>query len=87
MQILKLALPLAGMLMAGQALAHKVSRTMVTSAAAVRLAPAQTDTNPAALLDGIAGRSAPGITMTPALTPRAMPTKSTETSTRITRHH
>jgi hypothetical protein len=87
MQILKLALSLAGVLVAGQALAHKVSRSLVAPAAATHLAPAQTDTNPAALLGGIAGRSAPGITAMPALAPQAAPAKSIESSTHITHRH
>lgn len=87
MHILKLALSLAGVLMAGQALAHKASRAMVAPATATRLAPAQTDTNPAALLGGIAGRSAAGITSMPGLAPQAAPAKGTETSTHITHRH
>lgn len=87
MHILKLALTIAGVAMAGQALAHKASRLMVAPAAATRLAPAQTDTNPAALLGGIAGRSAAGITSMPALAPQTAPVKSTETSNHITHRH
>ncbi|HEV2541118.1 MAG TPA: hypothetical protein VGU03_15610 [Frateuria sp.] len=87
MQILKLALSLAGVLVAGQALGHKVPRSMLAPAAATHLAPSQTDSNPAALLSGIAGRGVPGITAMPALAPQAAPAKSTETNTHITRHH
>ncbi|HEV2621115.1 MAG TPA: hypothetical protein VGU65_03365 [Frateuria sp.] len=87
MKILKLALSLAGVLVAGQALAHKVSRGMVAPSAATHLAPAQTDTNPAALLGGIAGRGVPGITAMPTLAPQAGPAKSIETSNHITHRH
>jgi hypothetical protein len=87
MHIIKLALALAGVAMAGQALAHKASHLSSAPSSAIRLAPAQTDTNPAALLGGIAGRSAAGITSMPALAPPAAPAKSTETSTHITHRH
>lgn len=87
MQILKLTLPLAGVLMASQALAHKVLRGMSTPAPAVRPVLAQTDTDPTALLIGIAGRSAPGTATMPVATLREAPSKSIRTSTHITRRH
>jgi hypothetical protein len=87
MKILKLALLLTGVLMACQALAHKVSRPMSTPATVTHLAPAQTDTNPVALLDGIRGRSALGIPAMPALPSVAAPAKTSDSSTRINRRH
>lgn len=87
MQILKLALPLAGLLMATQALAHKASHATATPAAPLRLAPAQTDTNPAALLNGIGGRNAPGAMEAPALTPPEPSIKSSTTGARNNRLH
>jgi hypothetical protein len=87
MHIVKLALSLGGLLIAGQALAHKGPRVLVTTVAPARLAPAQTDTNPAALLDGIGGRGNQGLLATPALTPLGQSLKSTETSIRINRRH
>jgi len=87
MQILKLALSVAALLVAGEALAHKGSHAMPTTMPSSRLAPAQTDTNPAALLEGIGGRSAPASTATPGIAPQEPPAKSTDYRAHITRHH
>lgn len=87
MQILKLVLPLCGLLMAGQALAHKASHTLTEAAPGTRLTPAQTDTNPAALLGGMGGHGMQGLSVLPASTsPEATP-KSTLPVTRINRRH
>jgi len=58
MYLLKLVLPLAGLLVAGQALAHKASRAMPPAAGYARPALAQAGAPPAALLGGVGGRSA-----------------------------
>lgn len=87
MQIMKLALPLAGLLMAGGALAHKASHAAVTAAAPARLLPAQTDTNPVALLEGIGGRSARGAMAEAAATPQERPAKSSASSIPVNRIH
>lgn len=64
MHILKLVLPLAGLLLAGQGLAHKAPRTMPTTAATTVTATAQRGSIPPALLDGVAGRHPPGTSPT-----------------------
>jgi hypothetical protein len=87
MHILKLALPLGGLLIAGQAMAHKALHVAPTPVAPARLAPAQTDTNPAALLDGIGGRGTQGMSATPGILPQEPPEKSAETSRHINRRH
>jgi acyl-CoA reductase-like NAD-dependent aldehyde dehydrogenase len=56
MHILKLVLPLAGLLLAGQGLAHKASRATPTTAATAMTAAARRTAIPPSLLDGVAGR-------------------------------
>jgi len=87
MHILKLVLPLAGLLMAGQALAHKGSHTIATAASPTRPATGQIDTNPTALLDEMSGRSVQGTSALPGMAPVPAPVKSNVISTRINRRH
>jgi hypothetical protein len=56
MHILKLVLPLAGLLLADQGLAHKASHAMPIAAGTAMTATAQRGSIPPALLDGVAGR-------------------------------
>lgn len=87
MQILKLALPLFGLLVAGQALAHKASHSLIDATPTTRLNPAQTDTNPAALLGAMGGHGMQGLSVQPAPIPQEATPKSTQPVTRINRHH
>lgn len=87
MQIFKLALSLAGLLLAGQALAHKAPRLSATSLAPARLVPLQNEANPASLLDGMAGRGAHGTPAALGMMFPEPPAKSTETNNRINRRH
>ena len=87
MQILKLVLPLSAMLMAGQALAHKTSHALPPAAGAARLAPMQTDTNPAALLGSIGGHGDQNTTATPGFVAQEPTAKGTAAVSRINRIH
>ncbi|UGB46046.1 hypothetical protein LQ772_01705 [Frateuria edaphi] len=66
MHQLKLVLPLAGLLIAGQALAHKAPHVTTGAPAPARLALVQAGASPAALIDGVRGRSVRGTSETPA---------------------
>ena len=87
MQIPKLLLPLAAVLLTGQALAHKAPQAVPGTPATARLTPAQTDTSPTSMLESIAGHGVQG--PAPASSPmlQAQPSKSSETATRINRRH
>lgn len=87
MHILKLALPLAGLLMAGQALAHKASHASTTTEAPTRAAASRIDTNPAALLEEVSGRGVQGTSEMPGMAPVPAPAKSNAVSARINRRH
>jgi hypothetical protein len=87
MQILKLALPLAGMLMAGQALAHKASHTSAATVEPTRPTASRIDTDPTALLDEMGGRSVQGTSALPGAAPAPAPAKSNAISARINRRH
>lgn len=58
MHQLKLVLPLAGLLVAGQALAHKASHASTANQASARSPLVQPGSIPAVLLDGADGRGA-----------------------------
>ena len=66
MHMLKLVLPLAGLLIAGQTLAHKASHAAATVRATIASPMAQSGSIPAALLDGVGGRSAQAASAVPA---------------------
>lgn len=87
MQILKLLLPLAAVLATSQALAHKAPRALPSTPTMARLAPAQTDTSPTAMLESIAGHSmqSPAPVSGPML--QEQPAKSSETAIHINRRH
>lgn len=87
MHILKLVLPLAGLLMAGQALAHKAWQATPSAGSPSRLAPAQTDTNPAALLEGMSGRGVQATSALPGTASSQPSAKNTVVSLLINRRH
>jgi hypothetical protein len=87
MQILKLLLPLAAVLMAGQALAHKAPRAVPGAPATVRLSPAQTDTSPAAMLDSIGGHVTQSAMPVSGPMLLGQPSKGQEAATHINRRH
>src|SRR5690349_9900298 len=87
MHILKLVLPLAGLLMAGQALAHKVSRAGVAALGSTHPAASRIDTDPTALLDEVSGRGVQGTSVLPGMAPVPAPAKSNAISARINRRH
>jgi hypothetical protein len=66
MHQLKLVRPLAGLLMAGQALAHKASHATNTVPASTRPTLQQSGSIPAALLDRVGGRGVRATTGLPA---------------------
>ena len=87
MHILKLALPLAGLLMASQALAHKASHADAAPVAPTRPAVSRIDTDPTALLDAVSGRGVQGTSALPGMAPVPAPAKSNPISARINRRH
>jgi hypothetical protein len=87
MPVLKLLLSAAAALVASQALAHKVSHAGVTIATDSRLAPAQTDSNPAALLQSIGGHAATSMASMPGSLPSTAPTKGTSNIVHINHRH
>ena len=87
MHILKLALPLACLLMAGEALAHKASHTGAAPLAPTHPAASQIDTNPTALLNEMGERGVPGTSALPGMAPVPAPAKSNAISARMNRLH
>jgi hypothetical protein len=87
MKILKLALPLAGLLMATQALAHKASHATAAGMEPVRPTPAQTDSSPAALLGSIGGHGVREAMDAPAPALQPPPEKNRTIGIRINRLH
>lgn len=87
MHILKLALPLAGLLVAGQAMAHKASHASTTIVAPTHQTASRTDTDPAALLDEVGGRGVQGTFAMPGMAPAPVPAKSNAISARINHRH
>jgi hypothetical protein len=87
MYILKLVLPLAGLLMAGQALAHKASQSSTTTAAPARPAASRIDTDPASLLDEMRGRGIQGMSALAATAPVPTAARRNAISARINRRH
>ncbi|MGN2252867.1 hypothetical protein ACFWZ4_05790 [Frateuria sp. GZRe12] len=87
MHQLKLVLPLAGLLIAGQALAHKAPHGMTGAQASAGPALVQAVARPAALLDGVRGRSVRGTPETPAAATAEAIGKNIDTPTRINRRH
>lgn len=83
MHQLKLVLPLAGLLIAGQALAHKAPHVTTGAPASARLPLVQAGASPATLLDGVRGRSVRGTAEIPA----AAATEAIGKSYRYTRSH
>jgi hypothetical protein len=87
MHLLKLVLPLAGLLMASQALAYKASHAMAATPATARSPLVRSVNIPAAPVDGVGGRSIRTSAGVP--TPAAVEAivKSTDTPARINRSH
>ena len=84
MHMLKLVLPLAGLLMTGQALAHKASHATAARPAALGSLQVQSGGIPAALLDGVGGRS---VRVTAGTSAVEATVKNTDTPARINRRH
>jgi hypothetical protein len=87
MHSFKLALSLGGLLMAGQALAHKAPHTMTNALTSARTTPAQTDTNPTALLDGMSGHGMHELPLLPTTASQEAPSKTIQPTIRINRRH
>ncbi|SEI58729.1 hypothetical protein [Frateuria terrea] len=87
MHILKLALPLAGLLVSGQALAHKALHAGTNIMQPTRLAASRTDTSPTALLGEVSGRGVQGTSALPGMVPVLAPAKSNDISGHINRRH
>lgn len=87
MHMLKLVLPLTGLLMAGQALAHKASHATATRPATVGPLSVQSGNIPAALLDGVGGRSVRPAAGMPAAVAAEATVKNTDTPARINRRY
>lgn len=87
MHQLKLVLPLAGLLIAGQALAHKAPRLTIGAPASAGMSAVQAGASPAALLDGVRGGRVRGTSETPAAATAEAIVKNIDTPTRINRRH
>lgn len=87
MHMLKLVLPLTGLLMAGQALAHKASHAAATRPATVGPLQVRSGNIAAALLDGVAGRSVRLTAGMPVAASAEATVKNTDTPARINRRH
>lgn len=87
MQITKSPVVLACLLMAGQTLAHKAPRYPVGAVPTAQLTPAQTDSNPTALLAGVGGHGMQGLSTLPASTSQEAPSKISQPVIRINRRH
>jgi hypothetical protein len=87
MQVIKLSVVLGGLLMAGQTLAHKAPHASISTVNAAQLTPAQTDTNPTALLAGVGGHGMQGLPTLPAATSQEAPPKTLQPVFRINRRH
>lgn len=87
MHMLRLVLPLAGLLMASQSLAHKASHAAATRPATVGPLQVQSGNIPAALLDGVGGRSMRPTAGMPVAGAAESTVKNTDTPARINRRH
>jgi hypothetical protein len=87
MHILKLALPLAGLLVAGQALAHKASQAGTAVLPSARTPAPRIDTEPASLLGEVSGRSLHAASAPDGMKPSTTSAKSNVVSARINRRH
>lgn len=87
MHQLKLVLLVAGLLIAGQAVAHKAPHVATGAPASAGLALVQAGASPASLLDGVRGRSVRGTAETPAAAAAEAIGRNIDTPTRINRRH